>query len=248
MRICAIQIRPVAGAVDANIVRHVTLAEHAVGRGAELVFFPELSLTGYEPRLAGALATTPDDRRLDVFQRLSDAHDVVLGVGLPLSAPAGVQIGMVFFRPAASPRAYCKRMLHADELPYFIPGEEPVLLETGGHLLAPAICYESLQPAHAAEAAERHTDIYLASVAKSANGTARAFVHYPEIARRHAMIVVMANCVGPCDDFLAVGQSAAWNRRGERLAELDSESEGIVMVDTTMETAHAFVADGAPAN
>ncbi|MCL7931592.1 hypothetical protein M8006_16675 [Halomonas sp. ATCHA] len=42
----------------------------------------------------------------------------------------------------------------------------------------------------------------------------------------------MANCVGPSDDFISVGQSAAWNVRGELLAQMDAESEGLVVLDT----------------
>lgn len=56
--------------------------------------------------------------------------------------------------------------------------------------------------------------------------------HYPIVARRHNMFVMMANCVGPSDDFLSVGQSAAWNIRGELLTQLDAESEGVVVLDT----------------
>jgi predicted amidohydrolase len=42
----------------------------------------------------------------------------------------------------------------------------------------------------------------------------------------------MANCVGPCDDFEAVGGSGAWNARGELLARLPSSSEGALLLDT----------------
>ncbi len=56
--------------------------------------------------------------------------------------------------------------------------------------------------------------------------------HYPIVARSHNMVVIMANFVGPSDDFLSVGQSAVWNTRGELIAQMDAESEGIVVLDT----------------
>ncbi|MFW7344289.1 carbon-nitrogen hydrolase family protein, partial [Pollutimonas sp. H1-120] len=74
---------------------------------------------------------------------------------------------------------------------------------------------------HANDAAALFSDMYLASVAKPVGGIAKAMKHYPIVARRHNMFVMMANCVGPSDDFLSVGQSAAWNIRGELLTQLD---------------------------
>ena len=44
--------------------------------------------------------------------------------------------------------------------------------------------------------------------------------------------VLMANCVGRCDDFEAVGGSAVWNARGELVARLPSSSEGALLLDT----------------
>ena len=74
--------------------------------------------------------------------------------------------------------------------------------------------------------------IYLASAAKPAAAMAKAVAHYPAIALKYNMHVLMANCVGPSDNFTSVGQSAVWNNRGELLAQMDSESAGAVIWDT----------------
>ena len=232
MKISAIQYQSVAGDIDANIARHLKFIELARAQGTGLVFFPELSLTGYEPQLAEQLATTVEDPRLEVFQQRSDAGNMVIGVGLPLAVEGGVQIGMVWFAPHEPRRTYAKQQLHADELPFFVPGTSQLLLKAGGVSLAPAVCFESLQPDHAATAADLGASVYLASVAKPARGLARAVLHYPEIARKHGMQVIMANGLGRSDNFIGVGQSAAWNHRGELLAQMDDASEGIVILDT----------------
>jgi predicted amidohydrolase len=49
MRIGAAQLRPVAGDVASNLAKHLELIDVAAALGADLVYFPELSLTGYEP-------------------------------------------------------------------------------------------------------------------------------------------------------------------------------------------------------
>ncbi len=48
------------------------------------------------------------------------------------------------------------------------------------------------------------------------------------------------NCIGPCDNFISVGQSAIWNNRGELLVQMDSESEGMVMINTISDQADIY--------
>lgn len=232
MNICAVQFRPIAGDIAGNTAQHLRLIDLAAGEGADLIFFPELSLTGYEPRLAKSLATDETDHRLDVFQQRSEAHHVIIGVGLPLPIGSQVQIGMVWFSPGKPRLRYAKQRLHADELTFFVKGDRQLVLQAADDTLAPAICYESLQLDHADHAATLGANVYLASVAKPARAMESAMQHYPLVARTHNMFVVMADCVGPSDDFVSVGQSAAWNNRGELLAQMDAESEGMVIVDT----------------
>ena len=233
MRICAAQLGAVRGDIAANVERHLAIIDLAASQGADLILFPELSLTGYEPTLAGELATDADDPRLEAFQSLADARGIIIGVGLPTRSKSGPQVSLVVFRPLERRLTYSKQRLHADELSWFSSGDEQLVIDAGGHRLAPAICFESLQPEHAAAVVDLGADTYLASVAKPHRSVVVAHQHYPAIARRHSMIVLMANCVGPCDDFVAAGRSAAWTERGRLAAELSEQDEGIVLIDTT---------------
>jgi predicted amidohydrolase len=232
MKICAVQLRPIAGDIAVNLLKHIWCAETAAAHGADLIYFSELSLTSYEPSLAKTLAMTSFDTRLAVFQQLSDAHNLTIGVGLPLKRDDDVQIGMVWCAPKVSCRVYVKQQLHSSELAYFVGGINQLVITNNDHKIAPAICYESLQSNHADSAAKLGADIYLASVAKSANVLDKAMPHYPLVARQHHMFVLMANSVGACDSWQSVGQSAVWGRDGVLLAQMDSESEGWVMLDT----------------
>jgi predicted amidohydrolase len=244
MRLCAAQLAAVCGDIVANLGRHVAFVDLAASHGAELVLFPELSLTGYEPTLARQLATDANDPRLGVLQALADARSIIIGAGLPTRSKSGPQVSLIVFRPLAGRLSYSKQRLHADELSWFSGGDEQLVIDAGGHRLAPAICFESLQPEHAAAVADLGADTYLASVAKPHRGVEVARQHYPSIARRHSMIVLMANCVGPCDDFVGAGGSAAWTERGQLAAELPERDEGIVLIDTT--TGEAVAIPGSP--
>lgn len=241
MKICAVQYKPIPGAFSTNLEKHLALLDIAASLGAEVIFFPELSLTGYEPRLAKELADQRLGARLQAVQLFADKNGVTIGVGLPNLTSAGVEIAMIWHSPYKSSQKYAKQHLHSDELPYFAPAEGQLALNINDEMLVPAICYESLLDEHARRAGDLGADAYLASVAKSARGVEKAMSHYPAIARRFGMFVLMANSVGPSDDFLSNGNSAAWSRDGCLLAQLDAESEGFVILDTVNSSATVHV-------
>lgn len=235
MKICTAQIRPLKGDIGGNIAHHQALAALAADKGAQLILFPELSLTAYEPTLAKELATDKDDKRLAVFQELSNAKNISIALGLPTKAEHGTQISMIIFQPYLPSESYAKQKLHADELPYFVEGRQQAFWKIDNKKFAPAICYESLFVGHAAHAAQNGADIYLASVAKPAHGVAKALKHYPHIARQYGFTVLMSNSIGPCDDFESMGSSAIWNKEGKLLGQLDNRSEGLLIYDIETE-------------
>ena len=235
MKICIAQINPTKGDVSANIEAHLRFIELALTLNAEAIFFPELSLTGYEPELAQELATSPHDVRLAIFQEKSDQNNLTIGLGLPTSTPSKVRISMLIFEPNISRQIYSKQQLHSAELPYFENGVGQIIIKTKDKKIAPAICYESLQPSHAEIAFKLGADIYLASVAKSAYGVEKALDYYPKVAKQYAMPVLMSNCVGYCDNFLSGGNSSVWTNKGELVGQLDDASEGILIFDTETE-------------
>jgi predicted amidohydrolase len=230
MKICLAQAKSIKGDIEANIANHLALINQALVHQADAIFFPELSLTGYEPELAESLATTPDDIRFRVFQEMSDTHNITIGAGVPTRTMSGILITMLIFQPGQAVQAYAKQQLHADELPYFVAGEHQLILWPETLKVAPAICYESLQMSHVARAYESGAKVYLASVAKSQKGVDNAYAHYPVIARQYQMPVLLVNGVGYCDNFESVGSSAFWNRKGELVAALDNRSEGVLVV------------------
>jgi len=124
MRIAVAQTRPFKGDILRNIEGHVRFIEVAGKAQADVLVFPELSITGYEPGLAAGLATTADDVRVDILGTLSERFSMTIGVGLPTVDGSGVRITEVIFQPGRSRQAYSKRYLHADEEPYFVCGAE----------------------------------------------------------------------------------------------------------------------------
>jgi predicted amidohydrolase len=232
MKICVAQTRPVIGDIAANIDRHLKLIDQAVFLEADLIVFPELSITGYEPTLAQDLAVEPEDDRFNVFQAVSDTHGITVGIGVPTRSPAGIRISLMLFQPGQPRQLYSKMYLHADEVPFFLPGPPQSGLLGPDSQVALAICYELSVPEHAANAAQNGATIYLTSVAKSVDGVAKASERLRAIALDHGMTVLMANCLGMADGMDCPGLSAVWDSSGVLLGQLDDVHEGILVFDT----------------
>ncbi len=92
MKICVAQSRPLKGDIQSNIVAHKKIIDLAVNDKADIIIFPELSLTGYEPALAKELATDQEDSRFNDFQNVSDTHQITIGVGVPTKNKEGISI------------------------------------------------------------------------------------------------------------------------------------------------------------
>ena len=241
MKIVAVQLQPKAGDIAENIQRHVFMLKAAIKEKAQLVLFPELSVTGYEPRMASSLAMPYSTDLLDVFQQFSDANQIIIGVGAPLQSDAGVQIAMFWFLPGKPREVYAKQWLHADEEVVFVPGTRSHILHANGFRFATAICYESVQLQHASNAVNAGANVYLASVAKSSSGMDHALQHYAGVAQQYGIPVLVSNSVGACDDFISAGQSAAFHPEGGIPVHLGRKDQGLVIWDLMHRTGHTHI-------
>lgn len=228
MKLCVAQTRPRKGDVTSNLAEHKELVQLAVHLGADMILFPELSVTGYEPHLAHELATHREDDRLNELQQLSMTHNITVGVGMPVSSATAPYISTIILGPQGKRLTYSKQYLHADELPFFAPGKEQLMLGD----VALATCYELSVPEHSEHVHRMGAKVYIASVAKTAAGIEKAHTTLAGIAKKYGMTVLLSNCVGHCDDFDCGGRSAAWNDQGELVATLGDESTGLLLVDT----------------
>ena len=233
MKICVAQTRPVKGDIKTNIDLHKKMINIAITNGADMIIFPELSITGYQPELAKDLATDQDDNRFDDFQQISNTNQITIGVGVPTKNTTGLCISMVIFQPHKARTTYSKKYIHPDEEPFFISGQNFGCLPGTYPIVGLAICYELSIPAHSENAHQCGAEVYIASVAKTAEGVEKAVKSLSEIAGKYSMTVLMSNCVGHCDNFESAGKTAIWNNEGKLAAQLNNNDEGLLIIDTT---------------
>jgi len=232
MKICAAQMRPIKGDIQSNIHNHKIVIDQAASAGGELIIFPELSLTGYEPELAKELATEQDDSRFDDFQTISDSKKITIGVGVPTKNKAGIHISMLLFQPHKGRCTYAKSYLHPDEERFFVQGRSSPHLKVNQTNIALAICYEISVAEHLESALEFGPQVYFASVAKFVNGVGKAAERLSGIARDCAMTVVMSNCVGISDGSQCAGKTSVWSNGGVLMGQLNDTDEGMIVFDT----------------
>src|SRR5437762_9925833 len=123
MKICVAQTKPVKGDIEANIHSHKKFIEMAASAGTDFNIFLELSLTGYQPELAKALATTQDGVRFDTFQTIADVDRITIGIGAPTVADDGIRVSQMYFWPGEPREVYSKIFLHSSEEEYSIRGD-----------------------------------------------------------------------------------------------------------------------------
>jgi predicted amidohydrolase len=236
MRVCVVQTKPFKGDIEKNIEDHKRFIDVAAQQKADLIVFPELSITGYEPTLAKDLAIRKEDVRLQIFQEWSNDHVVTIAVGVPTIGEKGIHISLVIFQPQAESLVYSKYYLHADEDPYFVRGNNSSLW-VNRERVALAICYELSIAEHTAAALENGANIFIASVVKTARGVEKSVETLSETAATYGVDVLMANGVGICDGEICAGGSAVWNDKGELMSQLDDVRQGLIVWDTVSQEA-----------
>jgi predicted amidohydrolase len=232
MRVAIAQIEAIKGNIEKNIENHLKWINQAVQNNADMVVFPELSLTGYEPDLAESLATYQDDTRLDEMQSLSDKNGITIGVGLPTRKERNVFVSMVIFQPHKVRITYSKQYLYPPEKPIFTAGKNPLVLNFETEIVSPAICYETSNKAHCEYASQNNATIYIASVLSSIGGIDAELKKLSGIAKNKNMVTFMANYVGKSGGYECAGKSSVWDTTGKLIGQLDTGTEGILIYDT----------------
>lgn len=236
MKICISQLSPLKGNVSANIDIHLATIRSAAALGIDIIIFPELSITGFEPALAKQLVQSPHSANFECFEELAEEHDISIGIGMPTESDTGLNISMLIFQPSKHRQVYSKSILHKDELPYFVCGESEPIIEVKGQKLGIGICYETLQKERFLQSVNLGAIAYIASVAKPQNGIHKANSLFESVSKQFGIPILMANSIGYCDNFLSGGQSAVWNKKGQIIGQLNDVSSGLLIYDTETET------------
>ncbi|MEU8778207.1 carbon-nitrogen hydrolase family protein [Streptomyces sp. NPDC048606] len=242
MKIAAAQLTCAPSDVTANAGLAEALAVRARDQGAELVVFPELTLTGYELDSIGAdpglWLDGADDPRLDGLRSTGTA--VAVNAALRAEGPLPTLATLVYDAHGAHVTTYAKQHLYGHEQDFFAAGDTDGRFELGGIRFSLGICFDNHFPDLADRARADGCRVHLAgSLYGTGDGRAERASVYPGIAREYGLYVALANHVGPAGPWSGCGGAAVWAPGGQPLVEADDRTPDVVVADVPVRTAPA---------
>ncbi len=209
---------------------------------AQVIVFPELTLTGYPPEDLLLRADFLAQCEAQIYRIAAAAPDMAVIFGLPARLPDG-RLGntAVVLDHGQITARYAKHALPNygvfDEKRYFTPGTEPCVVTIGGVPLGITICEDIWEaaPAQAAAAAGARVLLTLNASPYHRHKTDERRHIVADRVRETGCPLVYVNLVGGQDELVFDGRSFAMNRAGERLCALPAFAEGLGWLDVTGE-------------
>ena len=217
------------GNIEKNIENHLNFIENAIKNQIDLIIFPELSLTGYEPELSKELAINLTDKRLKILKQKSDENNITIIVGAPIKENKNVLIGAIIFSPNEITRVYTKHYLHEGEEKYFTSKEANIQLNIKGEKINIAICADISNFEHPKKAYTENCNLYLASVLVSKKGLEFDRNLLAKYAKEYNLSIMMSNFGGISGGYDCAGFSSVWNNTGELIGEIENNNEGLLI-------------------
>ncbi len=237
LRVALAQMNPVVGDLEGNVRRMVEWMHRAAERGAHVVLFPELSVTGYPPE---DLLLKPDfvEANLQAIAEVArHATDVVAVVGFVdranyLHNAAAVCAG------GRVQGVYHKRLLPNygvfDEKRYFAPGEQAPLFLLGEVPVAVNICEDIWFPDGPCAVQARAGALVVFNINGSPYHRGK-WREREEMLRTRArdcgVVLCYVNLVGGQDELVFDGDSVVLDQGGRVLARAPQFEEALLLCD-----------------
>lgn len=241
LRIAAVCMRAAPGDIDGNLKKTEAFVLEASRQGAEVVCFPELSLSGYGLRDPEVLC--PPDRGEEAVRTITEmacAHDVVILAGL-IEWPEGHGpcISQIVAGPGGLLGRYRKTHLSPSEKDAYRPGNEFGVFPSGDILFGVQLCYEAHFPEISTLMALKGVRVVFVPHASPRGEPEEKrdswLRHLPARAFDNALFIVACNQVGVTDPgFSFPGVALVLNPAGRIVAEYTGNAENVLVADLKM--------------
>jgi len=226
------QTNPDLKDIFSNLKDHYQLIKMAADNGAQLIVFPEMSITGYQRESANECSFSDSDIRLEILQQMAVDSKMIIIAGAPLKIGPRLFIGSLILSPDGSTSVYTKQYLHpGEEVSFYSSMNYNPLIEIEDEKISLAICADIDNPLHAESAFLKHSSFYLPSIFFSKNGIPEAHRLLGNYAKKFGMNILMSNFCGTSWNTIAGGRSAFWNSEGVLISELDEFNQGLLIVE-----------------
>lgn len=247
LTVAAVCMHSVPGDVVRNLERMGPMVQEAAAMGADVVCFPELSVTGYVLEGAGEVYKGIEKcQALDRLNHMARKAHAVLIAGLVESVEHGKPyITQVIAGPSGQIGLYRKTHLSPPEKGLYSPGASLEVYSHGGTTLGVQLCYEVHFPEISAVMALMGAEILFfphASPRGSSDGKLTSWLrHLPARAFDNGVFVVACNQVGKTErGFSFPGVAVVLDPSGRVLARYRGTRENILMVRLQAEALRAI--------
>jgi len=211
---------------------HYELIELSGKNNADLILFPELSITGYERDKAKELVFEQNDSRLNGLRKLSAKNQIIVIAGAPIRIGNDLYIGAFVIKPDNTVSIYTKQFLHTGEdIFYQSSFDYNPVIETKNERISLAICADINNSKHPENASKKDISIYLASIFWEPQDMDRAYKTLSNYAEKYSMNVLMSNYCGPSWELDSGGQSGFWDKNGKLISNLSGADPGLLIVE-----------------
>lgn len=147
MTIAAVQIESEIGAPERNAAKMKSWIDKAAAAQAQLVFFPECSLTGYTMNHAGKVAISADNPQIKVIEERAHEHGIAVGYGLIERNAQSANLHATYVIASRESRlVYRKTHLGTRECEVLTGGNELPVASIGGIQVGVQLCWEAHLP------------------------------------------------------------------------------------------------------
>ena len=241
LRIVMAQQDFLVGAIEENASRIMAACRKAAGLQADLVVFPELSLTGYPPEDLLLRPHFLEDCDIALQRILREMRGVTAIVGHPAQEDDGLYNMASVIHDGEVLARYRKQHLPNygvfDEMRYFTPGDTACVIPVRGVPVGITICEDLWQegPVHQAAGAGAQLLVNLnASPYHAGKGFERE-VLLEQRASETGLPVVYVNLVGGQDELVFDGGSLVLDAQGRVVQRAPSCVEGLYAVDFSID-------------
>ena len=252
LRVVMAQLDFLVGDIAGNTEKIITAATEARDQlQADLIVFPELTLTGYPPE--DLLLRPGFIRQVEpALQRLTnEIQGIAAIIGCPLATPGGLRNAGVALAGGQIQATYYKQWLPNysvfDEKRYFSPGEDPAVVTVAGARVGITICEDVWLPGPVAQAAEAGAQLLVnlnASPYHAGKSGQRLAVLRHRVREGHIPIVYV-NLPGGQDELVFDGGSMVVGADGGLIQRAPFFATGLYPVDFQISAAGAMPVPGA---
>lgn len=213
---------------ERNLEKAASFMSNAKQQGADIIFFPEMSLTGFSMNTE----LTAEESLPETIKRLCRENQIAVGIGWTKRGEKKAENHYAVVNKDGNiclDYAKIHPFSYAGEADAFHGGDEILSCQLGGYSFSVFICYDLRFP-ELFQIASQKSDI----IVVPANWPAKREEHWKTLLKARAIenqsYVLGINCVGMIGGIMYNGYTSAYSPEGECLAALSGE-EGVVTVE-----------------